>query len=100
MSYMAYHEQKQAHTEVAQGLVDGLNAEPIPEIVNAVREVARKATENVSKIYTVEELAELICGSYEECTEGECPGFAYCKHDKKGVLVWLQSIVERGGNNG
>ena len=68
MSYIAYHEQKQAET-------------PKP------------------KTYTLEELAELICGNYDECSE-DCPGFAYCRHDHKGVLVWLRSAVERSGNNG
>ena len=41
------------------------------------------------KTYTLEEIAAKICESYEECTEGECPGFDYCRHKKKGTLTWL-----------
>lgn len=42
---------------------------------------------------TLEELATKICKSYKECKEGECPGFAYCRHKKKGTIVWLQKVL-------
>ena len=51
-----------------------------------------------NQTYTLEEIAKKICDSYEECEECGCPGFAYCRHDKKGALVWLQSVVD--GNKG
>ena len=66
MSYMAYHEQKQ--------------------------EQERKPVA-VEQLYSVKEIAQKICESYEECKEGECPGFAYCRHEKKGTLVWLQKVL-------
>lgn len=49
------------------------------------------------KTYTLEEIAKKICDSYEECTEGECPGFDYCNRrlNKNGVLEWLKEIVEK-----
>ena len=43
---------------------------------------------------TLEELAKKICESYEVCKEGECPGFPYCRHDRKGILVWLRQVVK------
>lgn len=45
------------------------------------------------KTYTIEEIAQKICESYEECKEGECPGFAYCRHERKGTIVWLQKVL-------
>jgi hypothetical protein len=47
--------------------------------------------------YTLEEIAQKICESYEECTEGVCPGFDYCNRrlKKNGVLEWLKEIVEK-----
>lgn len=44
--------------------------------------------------YTLEEIAQKICDSYKYCTE-DCPGFDLCRHDKKGVLVWLKKVVEQ-----
>lgn len=47
------------------------------------------------KSYTIEEIAQKICESYEECTEGVCPGFDYCDVRKKnGILEWLRKVVE------
>lgn len=42
---------------------------------------------------TLEELAEKICASYEECEEGQCPAFAYCRRGCKGTLVWLRKVL-------
>lgn len=39
--------------------------------------------------YTLEEIAQKICKSYEECTEGECPGFDFCRKNHNGILEWL-----------
>lgn len=41
----------------------------------------------------ITELAEKICASYEECEEGQCPAFAYCRHGCKGTLVWLRKVL-------
>jgi hypothetical protein len=49
------------------------------------------------KTYTLEEIAQKICDSYKYCTE-DCPGFEYCRHDKKGVLVWLKTILKSEPN--
>lgn len=45
------------------------------------------------KTMTLEELAQKICDSHGECTEGECVGFDYCSKNKNGVLVWLQKVI-------
>ncbi len=44
--------------------------------------------------YTLEEIAGKICDSYEECTEGVCPGFALCSNGHNGILNWLRKVVE------
>lgn len=46
------------------------------------------------KTYTIEEIARKICDSYEECKEGECPGFAYCRNEKRGTLIWLTEVMK------
>ncbi len=56
---------------------------------------AKKCPYGKEKTYTLEEIAGKICDSYEECKEGECPGFAYCNSDMKGTLVWLRKVVEQ-----
>ena len=43
--------------------------------------------------YTIEEIAQMICNSYEECKEGKCPGFDYCRKGRVGTLEWLKWIV-------
>lgn len=47
------------------------------------------------KTYTLEEIAWMICNSYDECAEGKCPGFDYCHKGENGVLVWLKLIVSK-----
>lgn len=44
------------------------------------------------EIMTLEELAAKICASYDECTE-ECPAFSCCRHGHRGMLEWLQRVV-------
>ncbi len=46
------------------------------------------------KTYTLEELATKICDGFEECVEGECPGFAYCGSET-GTLVWLRRLADQ-----
>jgi hypothetical protein len=57
----------------------------------------RAETQTIEKKYTIEEIAQKICDSYKYCTE-KCPGFEYCRHDKKGVLEWLQTILKSEPN--
>lgn len=42
---------------------------------------------------TIEQLAQKICDSYTDCKEEQCPGFPYCRHKKKGTIVWLQKVL-------
>lgn len=56
--------------------------------------VSCKVTTPKPKTYTLEEIAGKICESYEECTEGECPGWDYCGKEHNGVLEWLRKVVE------
>lgn len=62
--------------------------EKATKILKAIRQIDEGA-----ELYTIEEIAQKICDSYEECTEGECPGFDYCRHERKGTLVWLLKVL-------
>lgn len=46
------------------------------------------------KTYTLEEIADKICESYDECVEGKCPGFDFCRPLHNGVLEWLRKVME------
>lgn len=57
--------------------------------------VSCKVTTPKPKTYTIEELAKKICDSYDECTEGECPGYEHCNFKKRnGTLVWLRGVLK------
>ena len=46
------------------------------------------------KSEAMEEIATKICESYEECTEGVCPGWDYCNLTKRnGILEWMKMRV-------
>ncbi len=47
----------------------------------------------MEQVYTIEQLADKICKSQQECAEGVCPGFDYCRQGKNGCLVWLTKII-------
>lgn len=47
------------------------------------------------QVIYIEELAKKICDSYEECVEGECPGFDYCYfRGRNGVQIWLENVIK------
>jgi len=58
-----------------------------------------KVVKKTEKTYTLEELAKMICESYEECAEGVCPGWDYCDLRKSnGILEWLKTILKSEPN--
>lgn len=68
MSYIEYHEQKQAQVRTALKIQDG------------------------EQTMTLEDLATKICADFEDCAE-DCPGFQFCGPHKNGVLEWLRKVV-------
>jgi hypothetical protein len=44
------------------------------------------------KVLTLEELAQRICNSYDECDD--CPAAGYCRHGHTGMIDWLREVLE------
>ena len=62
--------------------------EKATKILKAIRQI-----DDGAELYTIEEIAQKICDSYKYCKEGECPGFAYCRHEGTGTLAWLKKVL-------
>ena len=46
------------------------------------------------KVITLEELAEKLCASYEECDADGCPAASCCRHGHNGMLAWLREVLD------
>lgn len=97
MSYMAYHEQKQEqqrkplnNKEFARQMRTKAVADA--GVVRVSTELWETIADIIENSLPIDELAKKICESYKYCTE-DCPVFKYCRHERKGTLVWLKKVL-------
>ena len=67
---------------------------PIKDGETVITEMPIKDGETAITVITLEQLARRICNHYEDCREGDCPGFDFCNSKQNGVLVWLREVLK------
>lgn len=61
--------------------------------LEATSEARNEATKKSGPLYTLEEIAEAICGNTTNCDE-TCVGWKYhCRKGNTGTLQWLREVM-------
>ena len=53
-----------------------------------------QAEKESSKLYSLEEIAQRICHSYDDKGCEECPATDYCSKGHTGTIYWLRKVLQ------